>query len=109
MELRTAALILSICGLTIPTSGNNPNIGQVKQSPEVLQAYQVCETFERLLSENLDFGRAYEATFTSDRARRRAIAIPKSRRSMDTTEATSWIRKTAITRLKAIALPKMRL
>jgi len=47
----------------------------VKQSPEVLQAYHVCETFERLLGENLDFDRAYEATFTKDNARRREIAI----------------------------------
>ena len=48
---------------------------QVKQSTEVIEAYKVCERFERLMSENLDFDRAYEATFTGNIKRRRAIAI----------------------------------
>ncbi len=48
---------------------------QVKQTPEVVEAYRVCETFEHVLGENLDFDRAYEATFTKDVVRRRAIAI----------------------------------
>jgi hypothetical protein len=48
---------------------------QVKQTPEVVEAYRVCESFEHLLGENLDFDRAYEATFTKDAARRRAIAV----------------------------------
>jgi hypothetical protein len=47
----------------------------VKQTPEVVEAYRVCETFEHLLGEDLDFDRAYEATFTKDAARRRAIAV----------------------------------
>jgi hypothetical protein len=49
--------------------------GQVKQTPEVVEAYRVCESFEHLLGENLDFDRAYEATFTKDAARRRAVAV----------------------------------
>ncbi len=48
---------------------------QVKQSPEVVEAYRVCKQFERLLSESQDFERAYEATFSKNVARRRAIAI----------------------------------
>lgn len=48
---------------------------QVAQTPDVVEAYRVCESFEHVLGENLDFERAYEATFTKDAARRRAIAI----------------------------------
>jgi hypothetical protein len=48
---------------------------QVRQTPEVVEAYRVCESFQHLLGENLDFERAYEATFTKDAARRRAIAV----------------------------------
>jgi hypothetical protein len=46
----------------------------VKQPPEVVAAYVVCREFQRLFGEDLDFDRAYEATFTKDPARRRAIA-----------------------------------
>lgn len=48
---------------------------QVKQPREVVEAFRVCERFERLLGESLDFDRAYESTFTKNMARRRAIAI----------------------------------
>ena len=48
---------------------------KVQQTPEAIAAYRVCERFENLLGETLDFGAAYEATFTKDTARRRAIAI----------------------------------
>ena len=50
----------------------------VKQPREVVEAYRVCTEFQRLLAENLDFDRAFEATFTKDPARRRAIAIAES-------------------------------
>ncbi len=51
-------------------------LGQsVQQPPEVLEAYRVCNEFQRLLAENLDFDRAFEATFTKDPEKRRAIAI----------------------------------
>ena len=46
----------------------------VKQPPEVVEAYAVCREFQRLFGQDLDFDRAYEATFTKDPARRRAIA-----------------------------------
>jgi len=48
---------------------------QVKQSSEVIEAYRLCETFEHVLGENLDFDRAFEATFPRNKALRRAIAI----------------------------------
>jgi hypothetical protein len=63
------------------SSTSPPNIDrqlfshQVKQPREVVEAFRVCERFERLLGENLDFDRAYESTFTKNVARRRAIAI----------------------------------
>jgi hypothetical protein len=50
----------------------------VKQPPDVVEAYRVCAEFRRLLAENFDFDRAFEATFTKDPARRREIAITES-------------------------------
>ena len=48
---------------------------QSEQPREVVEAYDVCRRFQALMAENLDFARAFEATFTRDRARRREIAI----------------------------------
>ncbi|MCA1578389.1 MAG: NAD(P)/FAD-dependent oxidoreductase [Acidobacteria bacterium] len=48
---------------------------KVKQPPEVLAAYRVVHRFQELLAADLEFDRAYEATFPKDPARRRAIAI----------------------------------
>jgi hypothetical protein len=48
---------------------------KAKQPREVVEAYRVCERFQRLLAEDLDFDRAFEATFTRNPARRRKIAI----------------------------------
>ena len=48
---------------------------QSKQTAEAMEAYRVCATFQRLLGEDLDFARAYEATFVRSIPRRRAIAI----------------------------------
>lgn len=50
----------------------------MKQPREVLEAYQVVTEFRRLFAEDLNFERAFEATFTKDPARRRAIAIAES-------------------------------
>jgi len=46
----------------------------VKQPRDVVEAYDVCREFQRVFGEDLDFDRAFEATFTKDPARRRAIA-----------------------------------
>lgn len=48
---------------------------KVRQPREVIEAYRVCNQFRRLLARDLDFDRAFEATFTKDKKRRREIAI----------------------------------
>jgi hypothetical protein len=48
---------------------------RVRQPREVIEAYRVCQRFQTLMAENLDFDRAFEATFTKDTSRRREIAI----------------------------------
>ncbi|HEX5966197.1 MAG TPA: hypothetical protein VFY51_09695 [Pyrinomonadaceae bacterium] len=50
----------------------------VKQPPEVIEAYRVCNQFQQTLAENFDFERAFEATFTKDPARRREVAIAET-------------------------------
>lgn len=51
---------------------------RVKQPREVIEAYQVCSAFRHSLAEDLDFSRAFEATFVTNPARRRQIAIAES-------------------------------
>ena len=48
---------------------------RVKQPRDVVEAYRVCRQFQQLMAADLDFDRAYEATFTKDPVRRRAIAL----------------------------------
>ena len=48
---------------------------RVRQPREVIEAYRVCQRFQTLMAEDLDFDRAFEATFTKDASRRREIAI----------------------------------
>lgn len=48
---------------------------RVQQSPDVIEGYRVVNRFNQLMAEDLDFDRAFEATFTKDPARWRAIAI----------------------------------
>jgi len=47
----------------------------VRQRKDVSDAIRVCNQFQALLAENLDFDRAFEATFARNAARRREIAI----------------------------------
>ena len=47
----------------------------VKQSQEVIEAYQVAQRFQDVFAEDLDFDRAFEATFTKNVSRRRQIAL----------------------------------
>ena len=61
-------LLLSVCG-------SYQAWAQSKQQDDALEAYRLCATFQHLIGEDLDFGRAYEATFTRNMARRRSIAI----------------------------------
>ena len=70
-------LVLALCVMVV-SSGNWRGLAgpyQMKQSNEVLDAYRVCNSFQSLMSEDLDFDRAYEATFPKELASRRAIAI----------------------------------
>ena len=48
---------------------------RVRQPRDVIEAYRVCQRYQTLLAENIDFDRAFEATFTKDASRRREIAI----------------------------------
>ena len=66
---RTACVLLYVM-LTASAASS-----QSQQPREVVEAYDVCRRFQNLMAENLDFGRAFEATFTKDQARRREIAI----------------------------------
>ena len=52
-----------------------PPAQRVRQPREVVEAYRVCQQFQDVMSEDLDFDRAFEATFTKDAKRRREIAI----------------------------------
>lgn len=65
-------LLLFVSSLAVSTK---PLQKPVPQTPDVIEAYRVCQTFERLLGKNLDFAEAYEATFATSKERRRAIAI----------------------------------
>lgn len=60
-----------LCAILFGSAGAQ----RVRQPHEVIDAYRVCQRFQTLLAENLDFDRAFEATFTKDAARRREIAI----------------------------------
>ena len=51
---------------------------RMNQPREVVEAYQVVTEFRRLFAEDFNFERAFEATFTKDPKRRRAIAIAES-------------------------------
>ena len=48
---------------------------RTRQRRETIEAYRVCNRFQELLGENLDFDRAFEATYTRNTSRRREIAI----------------------------------
>ena len=73
--LRQISLSLFVAGALLSSAESSVLPLQVKQTPEVVEAYRVCASFAHLLGENLDFDRAYEATFTGNPAQRRAIAI----------------------------------
>ncbi|HXQ72563.1 MAG TPA: NAD(P)/FAD-dependent oxidoreductase, partial [Pyrinomonadaceae bacterium] len=74
-------LLFVVFGLALLLAGQSQAQAQqvkqrrVKQPADVIEAYQVVNRFHQLMAEDLDFDRAFEATFTKDPARRRAIAI----------------------------------
>ncbi|HEY2962353.1 MAG TPA: NAD(P)/FAD-dependent oxidoreductase [Pyrinomonadaceae bacterium] len=74
-KLLKSALLPLIFVALLATLSTNASAQKVKQPREVIAAYQVCNRFQQLLAQDLDFNRAFEATFTTDPARRRKIAI----------------------------------
>jgi len=72
--LKSALLPLFIVALFAAFTAN-VMARRVRQPREVIAAYRVCNEFQRLLAPDLDFSRAFEATFTKDPKRRREIAI----------------------------------
>lgn len=75
VALRTI-LLYTVFGFALTVSANGFQLtGQVKQTPEVIEAYNVCRRFQQLMSENLDFSLAYDATFTKTPALQREVAI----------------------------------
>lgn len=48
---------------------------QVRQPREVIEAYAVCNQFQQIMSKDLNFSDAFEATFAKDEKRRREIAL----------------------------------
>ena len=56
-------------------AGPLPQVQILKHPPDVVEAYHVCETFERLMGQDLNFPKAFEATFVESKARRRSIAV----------------------------------
>jgi hypothetical protein len=68
-------LKLIICVLITFASAQNVLSQRVRQPREVVEAYRVCQQFQRLMADTLDFDHAFEATFTRNATRRREIAI----------------------------------
>ena len=60
---------------------------RARQRKEVVEAYRVCNRFQELLAADLDFDRAFEATFTRSPARRREIAITEGEFDGDNLES----------------------
>ena len=71
-------LIVVVSGLGQTRSKSAKQRRPVKQPPEVVEAYRVCNEFQQVLAENFDFERAFEATFIKDPARRREVAIAEA-------------------------------
>ena len=65
--LSAGILCLALCGLAAAQRARQPR--------DVIEAYRVCRQFQTLMAQDLDFDRAFEATFTRDASRRREIAI----------------------------------
>ena len=74
-KLLKSALLPVLVVALFAALATNAVAQKVRQSREVIEAYQVCNEFQRLLAPDLDFSRAFEATFTKNQKRRREIAI----------------------------------
>src|ERR1043166_317025 len=74
-KLLKSALLPLLTIMLFAGFATNAIAHKARQPREVIEAYRVCDEFQRLLADDLDFGRAFEATFTKDPKRRRAIAL----------------------------------
>jgi hypothetical protein len=75
MGFPKVVFILLITMAWTPSTLGQPKSKTVKQPPEVIEAYGVCEKFQKILSQNLDFKAAFDSTFTTNKKRQRAIGI----------------------------------
>lgn len=78
MFLYSNKKIIWVCLVVLawsPAVFSQKNSARARQPREVIEAYRVCNRFQELLRENLDFDRAFEATFARNASRRREIAI----------------------------------
>jgi hypothetical protein len=69
--LISCVLVCTLCSTTFALQKTSSS----KQHAEVVEAYRVCQQFQRILADHIDFNAAFEATFVTSRARQRAIAI----------------------------------
>ena len=69
-------VVVDVLGQSRSKSAKKPR--PVKQPPEVVEAYRVCNEFQQTLAQNFDFERAFEASFIRDLARRREVAIAEA-------------------------------
>ncbi|HEY6244631.1 MAG TPA: hypothetical protein VIX17_11815 [Pyrinomonadaceae bacterium] len=76
MQLLNKVLCTTLVSIAILTTALGQKSSRpMKQAAEVVKAYRVCEQFQKILSQNLDFNAAFEQTFTGNTKRQRAIAI----------------------------------
>jgi len=69
-------ILVALAGTILVSLGLGQQKSQtIKQPPDVINAYRICEQFQKILSQNLDFNAAFDSTFTTDKSRQRGIAI----------------------------------
>src|SRR5689334_16772980 len=75
MSLHSNRKVIWCCLLVVAFTPAAFSQKRARQPKDVIEAVRVCNQFQTLLAENLDFDRAFEATFARNAARRREIAI----------------------------------
>lgn len=75
MSIHSSKKLLCICLVVFACASAGISQTRGHQRNEVIEAYHVCNRFQTLLAADLDFDRAFEATFARNSSRRREIAI----------------------------------
>ena len=75
MSRKSTEKLILFCVLALAITPAVFGQKSVRQRKDVSDAIRVCNRFQALLAENLDFDRAFEATFVRNAERRREIAI----------------------------------